>query len=157
MSEASLSAITVLQPVAWRSRRRRSGVKTPPRWLVVAADVGCSCGMDSVPRMDTWMDSLRHEQPRLLRCCRHAPAASRHSSASELRACLLGRHLVDYNLLAARCSPTTSTRCGGSSAGDCLRSKQCLPLLWYAAVDLTHSCERSRRLARAANAATWSV
>ena len=128
----------------------RVGSWWPPTW-------GAAVGWTASPRMDTCMDSLRHEQPRLLRCCRHAAAASRHPPASELRACLLGRHLVDYNLVAARCSPTTSTRCGGSSAGDCLRSKQCLPLLWHAAVSLTHSCERLRRLARATNAATWSV
>ena len=86
-------------------------------------------------------------------CCLTAPICIRAA-----RACLLSRHLVDYNLLAAcACSPTTSTRCGGSSAGDGLRAKQCLPLLWYAAMDLTHSCERLRRLARDANAATWSV
>ena len=62
------------------------------------------------PRMDTCGVRLRSEQPRQLCSCRHAAAGSRYSPASEPRVCLLGRLLVDYNLLVACCAPSASTR-----------------------------------------------
>ena len=61
------------------------------------------------PRMDTCGVRLRSEQPRQLCSCRHAAAASRHLPASEPRVCMLGRHLLGYNMLAACCAPSAST------------------------------------------------
>ena len=62
------------------------------------------------PRMDTCGVRLRSEQPRQLCSCRRAAASSRHSPAPEPRVCLLGRHLVGYNLLDVCCAPSASTR-----------------------------------------------
>ena len=99
----------------------------------------CSPGMDGSRRMDSGMDSLRHEQVRLLCLRRHAAAAPRHSSASETRVSVLARCSDDCRLLGACWWPPTSTRRGDSTAGIAGRSTWRLLLLWLVLVTSTHS------------------
>ena len=61
-------------------------------WTAVPADGHCDM-------------QLRHEQPRQLCLCRHAAVGPRHSHASELRVCVLGRRSAHSEPLGSCCAP----------------------------------------------------
>ena len=61
-------------------------------WTAVPADGHCDM-------------QLRHEQPHQLCLCRHAAVGPRHSHASELRVCVLGRRSAHSEPLGSCCAP----------------------------------------------------
>ena len=84
------------------------------------------------PRMDSCGVQLRHEQPRQLCLCRHAAVGPRHSHASELRVCVLGRRSAHSEPLGSCCAPVAQD--------EAVRQQRAVPVLLQRREHACHGC-----------------